>query len=71
MEHMKHYHEAAYWDKRALDLSDSQRSMWPNERLNEILDKEQKEAIWHIPLLDKDLLEIGCGTGRFAKYFSS
>lgn len=65
------YSTADYWDGKAKALSGSAISMWRNQRLNEHYDREQFKFLDHcLPsqLSELDALDLGCGTGRAARY---
>jgi len=67
------YSTAEYWDSKALAYDDDAASMWPNRHLNQLYDKEQKQAIQgHVgPLAGRHLLDVGCGTGRLARWLAA
>jgi SAM-dependent methyltransferase len=65
------YSTAAYWDGKAKALSGSAISMWRNQRLNEHYEREQfrfLDGCLPSQLSGLDALDLGCGTGRAARY---
>jgi 2-polyprenyl-3-methyl-5-hydroxy-6-metoxy-1,4-benzoquinol methylase len=67
------YNKAAFWDAKAEAYEDSAVSMWPNKSLNQLYDVEQKQLISHCigPTHGYSVLDLGCGTGRFSRWFAS
>ena len=66
------YSTATYWDSKANSYNETAVSMWPNRALNCLYENEQKELIIR-PLGEvsgKTLLDLGCGTGRFSRWFA-
>jgi 2-polyprenyl-3-methyl-5-hydroxy-6-metoxy-1,4-benzoquinol methylase len=65
------YSTAAYWDSKAAAYAGTAVSMWPNQALNRHYEAEQKAwVVQHIGALGgRELLDLGCGTGRFARWF--
>jgi len=68
----KIYSTESYWDSKALTYSDTAVSMWPNQTLNHHYEVEQKKMISrHVGKISgKSLLDLGCGTGRFSRWFA-
>lgn len=66
------YSSEAYWNSKAAKYDDTAVSMWPNRSLNELYEVEQKGMIdRHISTVDnRHLLDMGCGTGRFSRWFA-
>lgn len=66
------YTSATYWDSKAVTYDDTAVSMWPNRTLNSLYENEQKELIIsHLEdVSGKALLDLGCGTGRFSRWFA-
>lgn len=67
------YSTAEYWDGKARALSGSAISMWRNRHLNEHYDAEQFRFLArHLPdPRGLRALDIGCGTGRVARFLQS
>lgn len=66
------YPTAEYWDGKASDYNDTSVSMWPNQILNMHYDVEQKKLLKILmkEVNDKYILDLGCGTGRFSRWFA-
>lgn len=67
------YSSPAYWNSKADSYNETSVSMWPNQTLNSLYEDEQKRLI-NLYLSDvsrKVLLDLGCGTGRFSRWFAS
>jgi 2-polyprenyl-3-methyl-5-hydroxy-6-metoxy-1,4-benzoquinol methylase len=66
------YNAPAYWDAKASEYEGRSISMWPNPHLNSLYETEILGLIR--PLLDEsadcDVLDIGCGIGRFSRIFA-
>lgn len=69
----KLYSTAAYWDYKATIHEDKAVSMWPNNNLNSLYDHELHVVIDHYlgAVQGLDLLDVGCGTGRFSRWFAA
>jgi len=67
------YSTAAYWDYKANTLAGDAVSMWPNNALNPLYDQEQTAIIERYVgrVQGLDLLDLGCGTGRFSRMFTA
>ena len=67
------YSQEDYWDAKAEKYDDTAISMWPNKKLNQLLETEQKEVIGRYlgNIEMTDLLDLGCGTGRYSRWFVS
>ncbi len=67
------YSSARYWDSKALELEGDAVSMWPNNHLNRLYISEQLSLVdSELPdIQGKKVLDVGCGTGRMARYLSS
>lgn len=65
------YSKSTYWDYKAKTYKNTAVSMWPNASLNYLYDIEQKK--WVSDCLKNvsgvKLLDLGCGTGRFSRWF--
>ena len=69
----KIYCTQAYWDSKAAVYDDSAVSMWLNQSLNRLYGDEQKRLIkrYLSSVSGLTLLDLGCGTGRFARQFAA
>jgi len=67
------YSTAAYWDSKARASTGSTVSMWPNQALNRLYEREQEERIRRYlgRVEGSALLDLGCGTGRFSRKFAA
>jgi 2-polyprenyl-3-methyl-5-hydroxy-6-metoxy-1,4-benzoquinol methylase len=66
------YSSPQYWDTKALRLNGSSVSMWANQALNELHEREQLGVIQLLlrEIEGKAILDVGCGTGRMARHFA-
>ena len=67
------YCTAAYWDSKAGGYDDTAVSMWLNQDLNRLYENEARQLITRL-LGDPSgsvLLDLGCGTGRFSRWFAA
>ncbi len=70
----KIYTKPDFWDDIAVEhYSDKGTLSWKNEHLNQILQKVESEIIdgWLGDVRGKDILDLGCGGGRFSREFAS
>lgn len=68
------YSTAGYWDSKAAAQSGSAISMWRNQSLNAHYEREQFRFLeHHLPdsLNGMAALDLGCGTGRVARFLES
>jgi 2-polyprenyl-3-methyl-5-hydroxy-6-metoxy-1,4-benzoquinol methylase len=67
------YSTEAYWDSKAVAYADTAVSMWPNQALTQVYDREQKELIGSLlgDVRGLSLLDLGCGVGRFSRWFTA
>lgn len=70
------YVKADYWDAKATQLDGKSISMWPNAHLNELYHSEQLSFLSRClsslsHLSGRDLLDVGCGIGRFSRHMAS
>src|SRR5687767_1587128 len=63
------YYHSWFWDALAEESGAEATGGWPNQALNAIQHKRAiKLLIAHLPELDgRNILDIGCGTGRVAR----
>ena len=61
------YSTPEYWDGKASLYAGSAVSMWANETLNLLYEREQGKAIEALAgdVRGLRILDLGCGTGRF------
>jgi len=67
------YSTEAYWNSKAEAYEDTAVSMWPNRVLNRLYENEARQLISRL-LGDPSgavLLDLGCGTGRFSRWFAA
>lgn len=66
------YSSSEYWDSKADSYDGTSVSMWPNQTLNGLYQIEQQRVIdRYLPqLAGKELIDIGCGTGRMSRWFA-
>ena len=67
------YHDADYWDARAFSRDGLARSIWPSNTFNALWDERQRELLVRTlgDLSGRRVVDVGCGTGRMTRYFSS
>jgi SAM-dependent methyltransferase len=63
------YSQPDFWDRKAVNYSDSRASQWPNQTLNELLHREHTDRLQTFLRGRKAgrALDVGCGTGRLAR----
>lgn len=66
------YSTQAYWDSKAAVFDNTAVSMWRNKSLNSLYEIEQIAIIKRqvVPIAGLSILDLGCGTGRFSRWFS-
>ena len=67
------YCTAEYWDWKAIEHEGNAVSMWPNNKLNSDYDEEQMQALaaFLSTAEGKDVLDLGCGTGRLSRWLAA
>ena len=67
------YSTQAYWDSKARTLEGTSVSMWPNQCLNRLYEREEQKLIGRYlgDIAGSVLLDLGCGTGRFSRKFAA
>ena len=67
------YSTQAYWDSKAATYDGTAVSMWHNQVLNRLYEGEQQKVIdgYLGDVAGLALLDLGCGTGRFARKFAA
>lgn len=67
------YSSQEYWDGKASSYRDTAISMWPNKSLNNLYEVEQKRVVikYLAQVEGYSMLDLGCGTGRFSRWFAS
>lgn len=68
----KLYSTEAYWNSKAATYKNTAVSMWLNESLNRLYEEEQFSFVQnHVDsILGRSVLDLGCGTGRFSRWFA-
>ena len=67
------YCTAEYWDSKAVEHEGNAVSMWPNNSLNSLYHQEQMQILAaFLPTVEaKDVLDLGCGTGRLSRWLAA
>jgi 2-polyprenyl-3-methyl-5-hydroxy-6-metoxy-1,4-benzoquinol methylase len=67
------YATAAYWDHKAEVFRGKAVSMWPNNVLNELYEREDEVEIRRRlgDVNGLDVLDLGCGTGRMSRWLAA
>jgi 2-polyprenyl-3-methyl-5-hydroxy-6-metoxy-1,4-benzoquinol methylase len=67
------YSTAAYWDSKAETLKGKAVSMWPNNHLNALYEREAEAVIRRFlgDVRGRSILDLGCGTGRMSRWFAA
>ena len=69
--------EADYWDERAKSRSGHARSVWHAQNFSDVWTKRQESLLDGVfqdligTVEGKSLLDVGCGTGRIARFLAS
>jgi 2-polyprenyl-3-methyl-5-hydroxy-6-metoxy-1,4-benzoquinol methylase len=66
------YSQPDFWNRKAQDLKGHAVSMWANNHLNDLYHAELLSLLEaELPdLKGKKVLDLGCGTGRFSRWFA-
>jgi len=67
------YSTASYWDHKAMVFEGQAVSMWPNNSLNALYERELHVVVSNfLGTVDGlDLLDLGCGIGRMSRWFAA
>ncbi|MCS6934382.1 MAG: class I SAM-dependent methyltransferase [Chitinophagales bacterium] len=72
MSREKLYTQPDYWDAKAVELEGTAVSLWPNNNLNELYEKEHfafyESCVGNIENLA--VMDLGCGVGNVTRYFA-
>ena len=66
------YSRPEYWNSKTEEYEGDAVSMWPNNNLNKLYQREQIELLdAELPnIKSQNILDLGCGTGRIARYLA-
>lgn len=66
------YNQPDFWNRKAQELKGHAVSMWPNNHLNDFYHVELLQLLKPelTNLRGKEVLDLGCGTGRFSRWLA-
>ena len=66
------YNQPDFWNRKAQELKGHAVSMWPNNHLNDLYHAELLQLLEPelTNLRGQEVLDLGCGTGRFSRWLA-